>query len=108
MSLKTITTTNASGQTASFGIVSPRDEARAEILRARIGRGELAEGKSRKDGDFVDPDAGAKDEKGDYLKSIHGGGIDPDADGDALGQPSGSNAPAKAQRAGKPVEDQSK
>jgi hypothetical protein len=41
----------------------------------------------------VSADTGVKDEKGDYLLSVHGGGLDPDADGDALGQPTGSGAP---------------
>ncbi|MGZ6844557.1 MAG: hypothetical protein ACXVF2_20465 [Blastococcus sp.] len=93
---KTITTRNESGQVASFEVTGPLDPV-AQILQQRIARGELevVDGKTKSAapntrGAVEDVHTGMVDEKGDYLKSIHGGGADPDADGDALGVPSGS------------------
>jgi len=97
----TITVRNESGQVTSY-LVDPADAttvARAQILRQRIARGELMEekssAKSARPGvirPLEDYQTGLVDERGDLLKSVHGGGLDPDADGDALGQPSGSKA----------------
>lgn len=94
-----ISTVNRSGQVAHFTVDGDMDP-RAQILRGRIARGELQEAKKSDTSGSVevvvtDADTGVKDEKGDYLKSVHGGGIDPDAKGDALGQPSGSGATGK-------------
>ena len=101
--MESITVQNQSGQVVSLGLPAddPKSQARKEIVEARVRRGELAEAKKGAKSENVtvvvtDADTGVKDEKGDYLKSIHGGGIDPDADGDALGQPSGSGASGKA------------
>lgn len=95
-----IHTVNEQGQVASFLIDTdnPKDVARAEILRQRIARGELGAAEpgamsQKVVKTVVDDHTGAVDEKGDLLKSVHGGGLDPDADGDATGTPSGSKAP---------------
>lgn len=100
--MESITVQNQSGQVVSIGLPEndPKSQARKEIIEARVRRGELAKAsKGAKSEDVTvvvtDADTGVKDEKGDYLKSIHGGGIDPDAKGDALGQPSGSGATGK-------------
>lgn len=89
-----ITVTNAQGQVSSFGVTGPMDP-RAQVLRQRINSGELTEGDG---GDkapvAVSLYAGVRDEKGDLLRSIHGGGLDPDALGDARGVPSGSGLSA--------------
>jgi len=94
--MATITVQNESGQVASFYVDGDNDP-RAMILEQRIKRGELTKTTKKSSAPVrrgrqavVDADTGLKDEKGDYLKSVHGGGLDPDADGDALGQPSGS------------------
>lgn len=94
-----ITVKNASEQVVSLNTDGPQGKAIEDIIEQRIKRGELekvsAGTKSaprRARAAVVDSDAGVKDEKGDYLKSVHGGGVDPDAEGDALGQPSGSKA----------------
>lgn len=86
-----ITVTNDSGQTASFAVDGPMDP-RAQVLRQRIASGELREGDHSKSGtdEVPSPFAGVRDEKGDLLASIHGGGLDPEAVGDARGVPSGS------------------
>lgn len=93
-----ITVTNERGQVASFTVDGPMDP-RAQVLRQRIDRGELRLGDRSKDG-VVDAGValleGVKDEEGNYLRSVHGGGIDPDAAGDARGIPSGSGADAAA------------
>lgn len=93
----TISVQNDSGQVASFLLDGPNDP-RAEILRQRIARGELTEAKKsdksragrRARVVVQDSDTGLKDERGDFLKSVHGGGLDPDAEGDVNGDPSGS------------------
>lgn len=90
--MDTITVTNDSGQVASFGVDGPHDP-RAQVLRQRIARGDLREGDQSGrpvDTDGVNVFAGVRDEKGDLLRSIHGGGLDPEAAGDARGVPSGS------------------
>lgn len=84
---------NSSGQVVSYDLED--GDPRREILDAMVKRGDLEKvAASTKSGARrpapKDADAGVKDEKGDLLKSVHGGGEDPDADGDALGQPSGS------------------
>lgn len=91
----TITTTNERGQVASFAVSGPLDP-RAQVLRQRIARGELREGDQTKKAPeaTVNVLAGVRDEKGDLLLSVHGGGIDPDAVGDARGIPSGSGVGA--------------
>lgn len=98
MSDQKITVTNDAGQTSSFLVSGPTDP-RAIVLKQRIDRGELRVGDKSKDG-RVDTSSsifeGVKDEEGNYLRSVHGGGIDPDADGDARGVPSGSGADAAA------------
>ena len=90
---------NSEGQVSGFDISGPQGAAREAILRQRILRGELSEAKSgaksdQPGGDLTpvveDYQTGLRDEKNDLLRSIHGGGLDPDAKGDALGQPSGS------------------
>lgn len=93
-----ITVKNASGQVVSLNTDGARGKAVQEIVEQRIKRGELekasASAKSaptrRGRAAVIDADTGVKDKKGDLLKSVHGGGLDPDADGDVLGQPSGS------------------
>lgn len=88
---ETITVTNDSGQVATYTVDGPTDP-RAQILRQRIARGELREGDRSKDTVEAAPSifAGVRDEKGDLVASIHGGGIDPEAVSDARGVPSGS------------------
>lgn len=90
-----ITVTNDKGQVSSFGVTGPMDP-RAQVLRQRIANGELTEGD--RSGDkaavVVNEFALVRDEKGDLLRSIHGGGLDPDALGDARGVPSGSGISA--------------
>lgn len=93
----TITVKNESGQVASFLVDGDADPRKA-ILEQRIARGELEKvNKTTKSAAgrrarvvVQDADTGLKDEAGNFLKSVHGGGLDPDADGDVLGQPSGS------------------
>lgn len=87
------------GNTVAFSFDGENDPRRA-ILESRIASGKLnkASGptkQGRPEPPANDPDAGVRDEKGDLLKSVHGGGVDPDADGDALGVPSGSKATDK-------------
>lgn len=86
------------GQVAHFTIDGPHDP-RAVILQERIRRGALESASgSAKSGDaavtVVEIDAGVRDENGNLLKSVHGGGLDPDAAGDARGVPSGSGLSA--------------
>ena len=97
--MTSITVKNASGQVVSLNVDGPRGLAVAGIVEQRIKRGELekvststksATGPRRNRAAVVDADTGVRDEKGDLLKSVHGGGIDPDAKGDALGRPTGS------------------
>lgn len=93
----TITVKNESGQVATFALEGDSDPRKA-ILEQRIARGELEKvTKATKSAAgrrarvvVVDSDTGLKDERGDLLKSVHGGGLDPDANGDVAGQPSGS------------------
>ena len=90
----TISTVNDHGQVAHFQVDGKHDP-RALVLNQKIAQGEFEAAKKSDKSDsrpFVirDADVGVKDERGDYLKSVHGGGLDPDADGDVLGQPSGS------------------
>lgn len=93
-----ITVTNESGQTAQIGLPEwdPKSKTRREVIEQRIARGELTKSSGKSGGEtvgraaVVDYHTGLRDEKGDLLKSVHGGGVDPDADGDVLGQPSGS------------------
>lgn len=99
--MDTISVRNESGQVTHFAVTGPEDP-RAKILNQRIARGDLEKvSKSTKTADVTvvvfDDHAGVRDEKGDLLKSVHGGGLDPDADGDALGQPSGSKVPEGAE-----------
>lgn len=92
------TVQNESGQVVSYD-VNPGD-ARKEILEQRIARGELTkvsegtESAARPVQVVVveDEHTGLRDEAGDWLKSVHGGGLDPDAAGDVVGQPSGSKS----------------
>jgi hypothetical protein len=94
--MSTITVKNTSGQVSSFSLDGPDGLARKQILEQRIARGELTRvpkgTKSVRPGEFavVDSDTGLTDEAGNLLKSVHGGGIDPDAEGDVLGLPTGS------------------
>jgi hypothetical protein len=93
---KTIHVRNESGQVAHFTVDGPNDP-RAHVLAQRIARQELeavsASTKSSRPGEgglLLDAHVGVKDERGDFLKSVHGGGLDPDAEGDVGGDPSGS------------------
>lgn len=92
----TITVQNTSGQVSTFVLDGPDGLARKQILEQRIARGELSrvskDTKSQRPGQVavVDSDTGLADEAGNLLKSVHGGGIDPDAKGDVLGLPTGS------------------
>lgn len=86
----------ATGQVAHFSLTGPNDP-RAAVLLQRIARNELERVGSDAESDSpgreavtLDIHAEVRDEKGDLLKSVHGGGLDPDAAGDALGRPSGS------------------
>ena len=98
--MDSITVKNESGQTVQIGLPEgdPKSKARREIVEQRIARGELTKASGKSGGDpagraaVLDYHTGLRDEKGDLLKSVHGGGLDPDADGDALGEPSGSGA----------------
>lgn len=96
--MDTITVKNTSGQVVSLSYDGDQDP-RKEIIERRIQQGELQKvakgtkpearvGISRRA--VEDYHTGLRDERGDLLKSVHGGGGDPDADGDAMGQPSGS------------------
>jgi hypothetical protein len=108
----TITVKNESGQVATFLLDGDADPRKA-ILEQRIARGELEKvSKSTKSAGarrtrvvVVDSDAGLKDERGDLLKSVHGGGHDPDADGDVLGDPSGSKLVEGAIEAAEAISD---
>lgn len=87
---ETITVTNPRGQVTSYTVDGPLDP-RAQVLRQRIAVGELREGDAGGQAVAdVNIFAGVRDEKGDLLRSVHGGGLDPDAAGDARGVPSGS------------------
>lgn len=96
--MDSITVKNESGQVAQIGLPEgdPKSKTRREVIEQRIARGELTKASGKSGGDpagraaVVDYHTGLRDEKGDLLKSVHGGGVDPDADGDVLGQPSGS------------------
>ncbi len=94
--MSTITVKNTSGQVSSFSLDGPDGLARKHILEQRVARGELtvvkAGTKSERPGTVgvIDTDTGLADEAGNLLKSLHGGGIDPDAGGDVLGLPTGS------------------
>lgn len=96
--MDTITVKNESGQVVSLSYDGEGDP-RKQIIDRRIQMGELEKvSKSTKSKEFVgrsrrvveDYHTGLRDERGDLLKSVHGGGGDPDADGDEMGQPSGS------------------
>lgn len=96
--MDTITVKNESGQVVSLSYDGELDP-RKQIIDSRIKQGELEKvAKSTKSDTFVgrsqrlveDYHTGLRDERGDLLKSVHGGGSDPDADGDEMGQPSGS------------------
>lgn len=96
--MDTITVKNESGQVVSLSFDGDNDPRKA-IVEQRIQRGELekvnksskSERVTRRSRRVVeDYHTGLRDEKGDLLKSVHGGGLDPDADGDVMGQPSGS------------------
>lgn len=96
--MSAFTVQNESGQVVSFNLDGDTDPRKA-ILEQRIARGELTKASTstksaarvgRNRVAVVDEHTGVRDEKGDLLKSIHGGGNDPDARGDELGQPSGS------------------
>lgn len=95
--MSTITVKNERGQVASFTVDGDHDP-RALILQQRIERGDLEKVSKGTASDVtprgrvvvLDSDTGVRDERGDLLKSVHGGGIDPDAQGDVLGQPTGS------------------
>lgn len=105
------------GNVTQFEVTGPEDP-RAVILRQRLKRGDLESASaSTKPGSPADApadiDQGVKDEKGDWLKSVHGGGLDPDGSGDALGVPSGSGVDAgqsqkDAEVAAREVEKQAK
>lgn len=92
------TVQNESGQVVSYDL-KPGDP-RQEILEQRIARGELSkvsegtESAARPVQVVVveDEHTGLRDEAGDLLKSVHGGGLDPDVAGDVIGQPSGSKS----------------
>jgi hypothetical protein len=108
-----ITVKNSSGQVSTFLIDGDADPRKA-ILEQRIARGELEKvSKTTKSAPrgrrtrvvVVDSDAGLTDEKGDLLKSVHGGGHDPDADGDVAGDPSGSKEVEGAVKAAEAVSD---
>jgi hypothetical protein len=113
--MDSITVKNSSGQVAqiAFPDNDPRAKARREIIEQRIARGELQKASGKSGGNpagptpVVDYHTGLRDEKGDLLKSVHGGGVDPDAEGDVLGQPSGSKAVKGAVESGadEPVGD---
>lgn len=95
---ESITVKNESGQTVEIGLPAddPKSITRREVIEQRIARGELTVTKGKSGGRrqpravVEDYHTGLKDERGDLLKSVHGGGLDPDANGDVLGQPSGS------------------
>lgn len=96
--MDTITVKNESGQVVSLSYDGELDP-RKQIIDSRIKQGELEKvARTTKSGEFVgrsqrvveDYHTGMRDERGDLLKSVHGGGGDPDADGDEMGQPSGS------------------
>lgn len=96
--MNAITVKNESGQVVSLSFDGDHDP-RKQIVEQRIARGELtkvtksekstARGRRGRQA-VVDYHTGLRDEKGDLLKSVHGGGLDPDAQGDEMGQPSGS------------------
>jgi hypothetical protein len=96
--MDSISVRNESGQVVSMSFTSDQDP-RKIIVEQRIARGELEKVSKGTKSDAAeainrraveDYHTGLKDERGDLLKSVHGGGIDPDAQGDVLGQPSGS------------------
>ncbi len=96
--MDSISVRNESGQVVSMSFTGDQDP-RKTIVEQRIARGELEKvtksAKSDAPGAInrravEDYHTGLKDERGDLLKSVHGGGIDPDAQGDVMGQPSGS------------------
>lgn len=96
--MPSMTVRNGSGQVASFYVDDENDPV-ATILAPRIRLGELERvpkgtkstpKRRRGSAGVVDAHTEMRDEKGDYLKSVHGGGLDPDAYGDVLGTPSGS------------------
>ena len=96
--MDSITVKNDSGQVVSLSFTGDTDPRKA-IVEQRVARGELekvntstkSERVTRRSRRVVeDYHTGLRDEKGDLLKSVHGGGLDPDAEGDEMGQPSGS------------------
>lgn len=96
--MDTISVKNESGQVVSLSFDGEQDP-RKQIIDQRIKQGELEKvSKGTSSDAFVgrsqrvveDYHTGLRDERGDLLKSVHGGGGDPDADGDEMGQPSGS------------------
>lgn len=92
------TVQNESGQVVSYDLDA--GDPRKAILEQRIARGELTKvadgtesaGRPTQVVVVEDEHTGLTDEQGDLLKSIHGGGLDPDAAGDITGQPSGSKS----------------
>lgn len=99
----TISVRNASGQVASFSLDDEKSVERERVLRQRINRGELEEVALGADSVarravVVEIDANVRDENGNLLKSIHAGGLDPDAAGDSNGVPSGSGLSAAQAR----------
>lgn len=96
--MDSISVRNESGQVVSMSFTGDQDP-RKIIIEQRIARGELEKVAKGAKSDAAgainrraveDYHTGLKDEAGNFLKSVHGGGIDPDAQGDVLGQPSGS------------------
>lgn len=96
--MDSISVRNESGQVVSMSFTGDQDP-RKIIVEQRIARGELEKVSKGSKSDAAealnrraveDYHTGLRDEKGDLLKSVHGGGIDPDAQGDVMGQPTGS------------------
>lgn len=96
--MDSITFKNESGQVVSLSFSGDQDPRKA-IVEQRIQRGELEKVSKGTESETLagisrraveDYHTGLRDERGDLLKSVHGGGGDPDADGDEMGQPSGS------------------
>lgn len=96
--MDSISVRNESGQVVSMSFTGDQDP-RKIIVEQRIARGELEKVSKGSKSDAAgavnrraveDYHTGLKDEAGNFLKSVHGGGLDPDAEGDVLGQPSGS------------------
>lgn len=84
--MQTISVRNDQDQVAHFSVTGPADPV-ASILLQRVARGELERAsiddvsvpRSRNGGFAVaELHEGVRDEKGDLLKSVHGGGLDPD------------------------------